>query len=483
MSTKSSIRLYHAFFKLHGIIGGIIGVFIAWMVLWGVLLGNREPIRELLTDFGNYVHPPYRLDFPDNALSLDDALTLGWDVLGAQEGYSRIEVKWESGAPIYRIRFSNTEKSEVTIHAVTGKILIFPTNEKEIKKIAQDFHVLSLLPDNLRWIFDVLTLVVIGVTLSGILLFFLKKKKISGSPTRKLHNISSMLVCIPFLIMAVTGILLNHEEWSESLSKKNVSSSPTQEPPLDYAYDTLPVSSQKAVEIFQDQFSEPVVLRRAVLAYSKEAQTLTWQVEPNQGMRVTTVIDAYTGEIIKSSHAVVASEFIDQIHEWFLVGEFSKYVVDVIAILLCLALVTGWMLTPQTLRRRAVRYTVEDIPIEYSLAEVVAHQKEYLHNISIEGLCFRSHSCIEKGTTVYIAIPLLTPVFQEKATVAWCAKKNDSYDIGVEFVGNDTKSHADIVQQMCDIEDYKHEILHKDGRKLSGEEAAVEWLSTRRSAS
>ncbi|MBA1333327.1 pilus assembly protein PilZ, partial [Candidatus Endoriftia persephone str. Guaymas] len=31
-------------------------------------------------------------------------------------------------------------------------------------------------------------------------------------------------------------------------------------------------------------------------------------------------------------------------------------------------------------------------------------------------------------------------------------------------------------EQVCQIEQYKQQILEQDGRKLSGEEAAMEWI-------
>ena len=35
---------------------------------------------------------------------------------------------------------------------------------------------------------------------------------------------------------------------------------------------------------------------------------------------------------------------------------------------------------------------------------------------------------------------------------------------------------ARMVEQVCHIEQYKHQVLKKEGRKLSGEEAALEWI-------
>ena len=50
--------------------------------------------------------------------------------------------------------------------------------------------------------------------------------------------------------------------------------------------------------------------------------------------------------------ASMSEDFVDQVHEWFLFGNLSKYLVDVIAVLLVICTITGWILTPQMLRRR-----------------------------------------------------------------------------------------------------------------------------------
>ncbi len=374
---RLEIRYAHIWHKLHGLVGIVGGVFILWMVVWGVILSNREPIRAITHKFDNYPHPKYALDFPEGAISISEALNLGWETLGRKEKYKRIEIKWEGGAPIYRIRFSDKDKSEVTLHAVTGKILIFPTGDKELKKVAQDAHVLSFLSDNAGWVFNGLSILVLFTIISGIVIFF-KGKKFAGTPARKIHIIASMLISLPFVIMAITGIVLYQEEWLESQSKAYVSSTPTEKPPLDYDYNLLPVTAQKAIEIFQGQFPVPRELRRVVLNYKKDSKTLIWDVEPNGGMRVVTKVDAYTGEMIKSNQQIQLVEWFDQLHEWLLFGEISKYVVDVISILLLITLVTGWVLTPQTLRRRVFRYRTRNIPVGSTFAGVDAHQKDYV---------------------------------------------------------------------------------------------------------
>ncbi len=479
MNRRLEIRYSQMWHKLHGLIGIVIGVFILWMVVWGVILSNREPIRAITHKFDNYPHPKYALNFPEGSISMNKALRLGWEALGKKEHYKRIEIKWEGGAPIYRIRFKDKNKSEVTIHALTGKILIFPTQDKELKKIAQDSHVLSFLSDNARWVFDGLSILVLFTIISGIVIFF-KGKMFAGTLARKIHIIASMVISLPFLIMAITGIMLHHEEWLESKSTAYVSSTSTEKPSLDYDYDLLPVTVQKAVEIFQNQFPQPRVLRRVVLNYKKESQTLTWDVEPNDGMRVMTSVDAYTGEMIKSNQQVQLVEWVDQLHEMFLFGETSKYVVDVLALLLALSLVTGWILTPQTLRRRVFRYRAKEAPLQYALADIVAHQEEYVQNINPAGLCFKAKRHLKKGATIFVEMPL--PTIKKESKVLWCRKSNGHYNVGIQFMHKDGETPHPLIDQGCDIEDYKSNVLEKDGRVLTGEEAALEWLHTRQTA-
>jgi hypothetical protein len=126
--------------------------------------------------------------------------------------------------------------------------------------------------------------------------------------------------------------------------------------------------------------------------------------------------------------------------------------------------------------RKYIRHP-SDIPITYNRVNVAADQKEYLKNISIGGLCFESQRYIEQGTVLSIQISLTTPTFEEQGVVIWCQPNSEYYDVGVQFMNEDTSFRVRMVEQVCYIEHYKHEVLAKEGRKLSGEEAAVEWIT------
>ena len=118
-----------------------------------------------------------------------------------------------------------------------------------------------------------------------------------------------------------------------------------------------------------------------------------------------------------------------------------------------------------------------DIPIVYKHGDAVEYTKEYLKNIGHGGLCFRSKVSIEVGTTICIQIQIRKPVFEASGIVTWCNKDDGQYEIGVIFSDEHTEFGVRMVEQVCHIEHYKKEVLEKEGRTLSGEEAAIEWVN------
>ena len=125
--------------------------------------------------------------------------------------------------------------------------------------------------------------------------------------------------------------------------------------------------------------------------------------------------------------------------------------------------------------RKYIRHPA-DIPISYKLNDIVAHKEEYLKNISVGGLCFRASRYLDAGTLISIQIPLTRPEFQGQGRVNWCRPNNGYYDVGVEFLDENTQFRARMIEQVCYIEHYKREVQRSEGRRLSSEEAAIEWI-------
>jgi len=124
--------------------------------------------------------------------------------------------------------------------------------------------------------------------------------------------------------------------------------------------------------------------------------------------------------------------------------------------------------------RKYIRHP-SDIPIEVEIDEQHEEQ-DMLNNISSGGLSFHSQVELETGKIISLRIPAVQPPFETKARVMWCQVNGDAFDIGVELLDKEQAYRARMVEQVCHIEHYKREILQREGRALSGEEAAREWI-------
>ncbi len=126
--------------------------------------------------------------------------------------------------------------------------------------------------------------------------------------------------------------------------------------------------------------------------------------------------------------------------------------------------------------RKFIRHPSE-IPIKFSLDEVAHDGKEYLRDISLGGLSFRSKVDIPIGSHIAINIPLANPKLKIPGIVVWSREHDDHFDVGVEFNNSESKFQVRMLEQICYMEEYKKEILDKDGRVLTSEEAAIEWIT------
>ena len=126
--------------------------------------------------------------------------------------------------------------------------------------------------------------------------------------------------------------------------------------------------------------------------------------------------------------------------------------------------------------RQYIRHP-SDIPIKYSIAQIGNGRKNYLRDIGQGGLCFRADAAIERGCLIRIVIPVREPEFEVTGTIVWCRKTNSHFDVGVRFADANTEFAVRMVEQICHINHYRKEVLEREGRQLSGEEAAAEWVA------
>lgn len=117
------------------------------------------------------------------------------------------------------------------------------------------------------------------------------------------------------------------------------------------------------------------------------------------------------------------------------------------------------------------------IPVSIQLLGDHDFEVDTLSNVSLGGISCISKKPMELGSDVMIKVDYLDPDYSIIGTVTRCEKVGEDYELGVEFVST-KQEHFRIrmVEQICHIEHYKKEVLKEEGRDLSIEEAALEWI-------
>jgi|GEM_PF-356495 len=129
--------------------------------------------------------------------------------------------------------------------------------------------------------------------------------------------------------------------------------------------------------------------------------------------------------------------------------------------------------------REYIRHPV-DIPIDVEMLKECpeADADEFrLNNVSMGGLSFKTSLRFSPGRRVLIAINSVKPAFSVQCTVQWCKKVEPGFEVGVEFASHEDAFHVRMVEQVCYIENYREQVLRHEGRTLTSEMAADEWIA------
>ncbi len=127
-------------------------------------------------------------------------------------------------------------------------------------------------------------------------------------------------------------------------------------------------------------------------------------------------------------------------------------------------------------RREFLRHTVH-VPLEIALVDAPASTIEQGVNVSFGGLAFLSSACPVVGDILQLRIPTVEPPFEAQARVAWCRPEGEKFLVGVQFLDSTAAFQSRMVQQVCSIENYQKEVQQREGRALTTQEAATEWIS------
>lgn len=118
-----------------------------------------------------------------------------------------------------------------------------------------------------------------------------------------------------------------------------------------------------------------------------------------------------------------------------------------------------------------------DIPIDCTLRDHYYCMQNAMLDVSAGGLSFSTDEYIPPGATVHVNIHVQEPSFEADCDVKWCRRVNGHFHVGVGFRDSSEAFSFRMVEQVCHIEHYKRKVLREEGRELTGEEAAMEWIT------
>ena len=125
--------------------------------------------------------------------------------------------------------------------------------------------------------------------------------------------------------------------------------------------------------------------------------------------------------------------------------------------------------------RRYIRHPSR-IPIRFDLHSDVDHRDDYLRNVSEGGVCFATSVALESGQPIRLTIPVLGQDYEVDGRIAWCRETLYGFEVGVRFMTPQDRFSVRMVEQLCYIEDYRQQVEREEGRQLSSEQAAEEWI-------
>lgn len=97
-------------------------------------------------------------------------------------------------------------------------------------------------------------------------------------------------------------------------------------------------------------------------------------------------------------------------------------------------------------------------------------------NVSVGGLAFVSDEALEPGTVIELRIDEVDPPFEAHAQVMWILPEGERFCVGVKFLDAADAFRVRMVEQVCSIERYRREVREAEGRELTREDAATEWI-------
>ncbi len=120
----------------------------------------------------------------------------------------------------------------------------------------------------------------------------------------------------------------------------------------------------------------------------------------------------------------------------------------------------------------SIQVSLEDVQGETDNEKLCTKAKD----VSLGGLAYISSKPIIKGQRVKVFFPLLEQQKGLCGEVGWNLKTGRGYLTGVQFNNPNELYRLRLIEQICHIEHYRGQVKKYEGRDLSGDQAAKEWI-------
>jgi len=117
------------------------------------------------------------------------------------------------------------------------------------------------------------------------------------------------------------------------------------------------------------------------------------------------------------------------------------------------------------------------MPIEYRTSRrSYKRRRKNLRDVGEGGVCFSTDDKMPEGGKIHLIIRVKGNELEVDGVVTWCKHRKGGFDIGVSFNDSATDYAVRMVEQVCHIEQYRAKVKEEEGRELTSQEAAEEWI-------
>lgn len=123
-----------------------------------------------------------------------------------------------------------------------------------------------------------------------------------------------------------------------------------------------------------------------------------------------------------------------------------------------------------------IRHPIQ-IPIEVKPVVAKAGRRSTGHKATLPSLAFDFPYKLNVGTTVMVSIPSVQKGARVRGRVVWLIQTLRGYVVGMAFFNENEAFRMRMLEQICHIEAYRKKVELSEGRLLTREQAAAEWIS------